>query len=119
MAVKATALEFLGQLEREETAILTWGLLDGFFAEDELEERAENFLAQIAARLTPSCCDISAPEMRPSAAPRNASSILASRVIAGQEEQGVGGRWGTIVLKLGNRDRYPRPAPSGSERPPK
>src|SRR5579859_7047237 len=50
MTVDASAIDFLGQLEREETAILTWGLLDGFFAEDELEERAENFLAQIAAR---------------------------------------------------------------------
>jgi hypothetical protein len=50
MTVDASALEFLGQLEREEVAVLTWGLLDGFFAEDELEERAENFLTQIAAR---------------------------------------------------------------------
>src|ERR1700743_76615 len=49
MAVDASALEFLRQLELEETAILTWGLVDAFFTGNELEERAEAFLAGIAA----------------------------------------------------------------------
>ena len=50
MTVDTSSLEFLGQLEREEAAVLTWGLVDCFFAEDELEERADNFLSQIAAQ---------------------------------------------------------------------
>ena len=45
MGVDAQALEFLGQLERAEASVLTWGLIDGFFAETEIEERAEDFLA--------------------------------------------------------------------------
>jgi hypothetical protein len=50
MTVDASALDFLGHLEREEAAVLTWGLVDGFFAEEELEERAESFLARVAAQ---------------------------------------------------------------------
>ena len=49
MAVDASALEFLGQLEREEAAALNWGLVDVFFAEDELEQRANDFLARSCA----------------------------------------------------------------------
>jgi hypothetical protein len=52
MAVDASALEFLGQLEREEAAALNWGLVDVFFAEDELEQRADDFLTRAAANPT-------------------------------------------------------------------
>src|SRR6266849_9597979 len=45
MAVDTSAVEFLGRLERAEASVLTWGLVDGFFAERELEERADNFLS--------------------------------------------------------------------------
>ena len=31
MADDAHALEFLGQLERSEAGVLSWGLIDGFF----------------------------------------------------------------------------------------
>ena len=48
MAVDASALEFLAQLEREEAAVLNWGLLDVFFAEDELEQRADEFVVRSA-----------------------------------------------------------------------
>src|SRR5207245_10022402 len=48
MAVDASVLEFLAQLEREEAAVLNWGLLDVFFAEDELERRADEFVARSA-----------------------------------------------------------------------
>lgn len=36
--------EFLGELERSESSLLTWGLVDGFAAENELISRAEAFL---------------------------------------------------------------------------
>jgi hypothetical protein len=48
MPVDASALEFLAQLEREEAAVLNWGLLDVFFSEDELEQRAEALLTRFA-----------------------------------------------------------------------
>lgn len=48
MPVDASALEFLAQLEREEAAVLNWGLLDVFFSEDELEQRADALLARFA-----------------------------------------------------------------------
>lgn len=35
---------FLSTVERTESALLTWGLVDGFFTEQELVDRAENFL---------------------------------------------------------------------------
>jgi hypothetical protein len=54
MAVDSSALEFLGQLEQEEAAALNWGLVDVFFAEDELEQRADDFLACSAANATES-----------------------------------------------------------------
>lgn len=52
MAVNASALEFLGQLELEEAAALNWGLVDVFFAEGELEQRADDFLARSSANGT-------------------------------------------------------------------
>ncbi|MEA2569255.1 MAG: hypothetical protein QOI24_1256 [Acidobacteriota bacterium] len=42
--------EFLRTLEVAETALLGWGLVDGFFASRELEERADAFLAQRHSR---------------------------------------------------------------------
>lgn len=53
MAVDLSALEFLAQLEREEAAVLNWGLLDVFFSEDELERRADEFLASFAVDGSP------------------------------------------------------------------
>ena len=38
-------LDFLNRLERDEVALLGWGLVDGFFTDTELEQRAEAFLA--------------------------------------------------------------------------
>src|SRR5437870_3343393 len=49
-AVNEHALEFLGNLERAEVEVLTWGLVDGFFSEAEIEERAQEFLAALASR---------------------------------------------------------------------
>jgi hypothetical protein len=45
MTASAYATEFLGQLERAELAVLSWGIVDGFFSEEELEGRAERFLS--------------------------------------------------------------------------
>lgn len=42
--------EFLRTLEVAETALLGWGLVDGFFAGRELEERADAFLEQRSSR---------------------------------------------------------------------
>ena len=39
-----TALVFFDSLERAENALLAWGVVDSFFAEEELVERADNFL---------------------------------------------------------------------------
>ncbi len=36
--------EFLDKLERQEVQLLTWGIVDGGFSEDEIEEFAEDFL---------------------------------------------------------------------------
>jgi hypothetical protein len=52
MAVDAHALEFIGQLERSETGVLTWGLVDGFFSEEEVEQRADEYLASVQRRGT-------------------------------------------------------------------
>jgi hypothetical protein len=38
------ALVFFDSLERAENALLAWGVVDSFFAEEELVERAEVFL---------------------------------------------------------------------------
>ena len=45
MALTAADLEFLNALEKEEMRLLTWGLVDGFFTEGELEERATVFVS--------------------------------------------------------------------------
>jgi len=42
MTIDAIAMEFLGQLERAEWSVLSWGLIDGFFSERELEDRERN-----------------------------------------------------------------------------
>jgi hypothetical protein len=44
MTVNEHAIDFLGSLERAEVALLGWGMVDGFFTEEELERRAEDFL---------------------------------------------------------------------------
>ncbi|HEX8441715.1 protein DpdJ, partial [Archangium sp.] len=41
---QSQGLDFLGELERAEAALLSWGIVDGFFAQDELLERASRFL---------------------------------------------------------------------------
>ena len=38
--------DFLGRLEQAESRLLSWGLVDGSFADDELTERADSFLTQ-------------------------------------------------------------------------
>src|SRR5205823_11635263 len=38
--------DFLGALERRETALLAWGLADGSFSDAELDELAERFLTE-------------------------------------------------------------------------
>jgi len=53
MTAAACAIEFLGQLERAELAVLSWGIVDGFFSEGELEERAERFLSSYTRNGTP------------------------------------------------------------------
>lgn len=53
MAIRTEALEFLELLERDEARVLTWGLVNGFFSEEELEERANEFLATVERRDTP------------------------------------------------------------------
>ena len=43
-SLELVALEFLGQLERREAALLSWGMVDGFFSENEIYDFAEEFL---------------------------------------------------------------------------
>ena len=50
MVDEAQALEFLGQLERSEAGVLSWGLIDGFFSETEIEELADEYLAALASK---------------------------------------------------------------------
>jgi hypothetical protein len=50
MAVNSVALQFLDELERAEARLLTWGLIEGFFAENELEELANTFIAGLGSR---------------------------------------------------------------------
>ena len=57
MAITTQALEFLETLEHDEARGLTWGLVNGFFSEAELEERANEFLATVNQRETPSAYD--------------------------------------------------------------
>ena len=47
MAVDTQALEVLGQLERAEAGVLSWGLIDGFFSETEVEQLADEYLTAI------------------------------------------------------------------------
>jgi hypothetical protein len=47
MTIEPNALEFLSQLERAEWSVLSWGLIDGFFSEEELENRADEFLGRL------------------------------------------------------------------------
>ncbi len=57
MAITAQALEFLETLERDEVRVLTWGLVNGFFSEVELEERANEFLTAVNQREAPCVYD--------------------------------------------------------------
>jgi hypothetical protein len=57
MAITTQALEFLYGLERDEARALTWGLVNGFFSEAELEERANEFLTRVNQPDTPSPYD--------------------------------------------------------------
>lgn len=50
MAVSSVALQFLDELERAEARLLNWGLIEGFFAETEIEERANTFLAGLRSQ---------------------------------------------------------------------
>ena len=45
-----TLLEFLGEIERIESQLLGWAVVDGSFAEDELEEHATAFLDRVPDR---------------------------------------------------------------------
>lgn len=47
MHIDDIALVFFDSLERAENALLAWGILDSFFAEEELVERAEVFLESL------------------------------------------------------------------------
>jgi hypothetical protein len=49
MPTNALALNFLDDLEQRESRVLTWGLVDGFFGEDEVEALANEFLQRAAA----------------------------------------------------------------------
>src|SRR4051812_41323851 len=42
-------LDFLGALENDEAILLSWGLVDGFWAEKELIEKADRFLTPLDA----------------------------------------------------------------------
>ncbi len=42
------ALALLDRFERAELALLAWGLVDGFFSEEEIERRAEEYLVTLA-----------------------------------------------------------------------
>jgi hypothetical protein len=42
-------LDFLSELERSEAALLSWGIVDGFFSHEELLERADRFLERTDA----------------------------------------------------------------------
>lgn len=57
MAVDAHALDFLAQLERAEAGVLTWGLVDGFFSEVEIEQRADEYLARLVSSGTQTAYD--------------------------------------------------------------
>src|SRR5262245_46773681 len=50
MALTAADLEFVNALEMEEMRLLTWGLVDGFFTEGELEQRATVFVSTMPER---------------------------------------------------------------------
>ena len=46
MRVDDPHLVFLNRLERLESQLLAWGLVDGSFSEDELENLCEGFLEE-------------------------------------------------------------------------
>ena len=48
-SIHTLAVEFLGQLEQTEAALLSWGLVDGFWSEEELVAKAEAFIAKCDA----------------------------------------------------------------------
>lgn len=50
MALNEHSLDFLGTIESAEAALLTWGVVDSFFSEAEVEQRADDFLAALASR---------------------------------------------------------------------
>src|SRR3954468_15925110 len=49
MAADTQALEFLGELERAEAGVLSWGLIDGFFSETEVEQLADEYLTTVTS----------------------------------------------------------------------
>jgi len=48
-SIHTLAVEFLGQLEQTEATLLSWGLVDGFWSEQELVAKAEAFIAKCDA----------------------------------------------------------------------
>lgn len=47
MPIDTFALDFLDDLEQRESRVLTWGLIDGYFGEDEIESLADDFLSKV------------------------------------------------------------------------
>jgi hypothetical protein len=62
MSFEQRALEFLDVLERSEQKLLTWGLIDGFFTEQEIEDLASEFIDQHSANC-PELVDVSDREL--------------------------------------------------------
>src|SRR5438067_558729 len=50
MLIETQAIEFLNQLEAAELELLHWGIVEGSFAESEIEARAGQFLSSVQAR---------------------------------------------------------------------
>jgi len=48
-SIHTLAVEFLGQLEQTEATLLSWGLVDGFWSEQELVAKADAFIAKCDA----------------------------------------------------------------------
>lgn len=57
MTIEPSALEFLSHIERAEWGLLAWGLIDGFFSEEELETHAADFLESQNQRQMPHTFD--------------------------------------------------------------
>ena len=99
--IRELTCEFLGDLERDEARLLGWALVDGFFSQEELEDRAEAFLEKANAWSTFNSASDLMTEMQ-------VRGLLFSWVVNGMERRYRTRMAETVRLIAGMKQLFPK-----------